>query len=130
MTRYTAVCRRSGGWWAISIPQIRGVHTQARRLDQAADMARDAIALMLDVPADSFDVDVRPEVPDEVDAARHARRRADDAGQQAAEATRTAVQSLLASGYTVRDAGSLLDLSPQRVSQIRRHAKARRPTAA
>lgn len=55
---YTAVCVRSGGWWAISVPQINGVHSQARRLDQVRATAREAIALMLDVPADSFDVEV------------------------------------------------------------------------
>jgi len=41
---YTAVCRRVGDWWAIDVPQIRGVHTQARRLDQVEAMARDAIS--------------------------------------------------------------------------------------
>jgi hypothetical protein len=40
--------RRSGRWWAISVPELKGVHTQARRLDQAEAMAREAIALMLD----------------------------------------------------------------------------------
>jgi predicted RNase H-like HicB family nuclease len=46
---YTAVCRRSGSWWAIGVRELKGVHTQARRLDQVAAMAREAIALMLDV---------------------------------------------------------------------------------
>lgn len=55
-TRYTAVCRRAGDWWAIAVPEINGVHTQARRLDQVEHMAREAIALMLDVAPDSFDV--------------------------------------------------------------------------
>jgi len=35
-----------------------GVFTQARRLDRVEFMARDAIALLLDVPPDSFDVTV------------------------------------------------------------------------
>lgn len=48
MTTYTAVCRRSGRWWAISVPELKGVHTQARRLDQAEAMAGEAVALMLD----------------------------------------------------------------------------------
>ncbi|HEX6499003.1 MAG TPA: type II toxin-antitoxin system HicB family antitoxin [Micromonosporaceae bacterium] len=75
MSSYTAVCRRSGNWWAITVPQIKGVHTQTRRLDQAEHMAREAIALMLNVAPDSFDVEVRPEVPDEVTATINARRK-------------------------------------------------------
>lgn len=53
---YTAVCERSGSWWAVSVPELRGVHTQARRLDQAETMAREAIALLLEFPEDSFTV--------------------------------------------------------------------------
>jgi predicted RNase H-like HicB family nuclease len=120
VTSYTAVCRRSGDWWAISVPEIKGVHSQAKRLDQAEDMAREAIALMLDVAPDSFTVDVRPEVPDEVAVALAARQEAERAEERANRATCEAVVSLLYSGLTVRDAGRLLHISPQRVSQISR----------
>ena len=40
---------RSGGWWAITVPELPGVFSQARRLDQVETMAREAIALMLDI---------------------------------------------------------------------------------
>ena len=60
---YTARCQRSGDWWAISVPDLRGVHTQARRLEKAEAMVRDAIALFLDVPSDSFDVRIEPVLP-------------------------------------------------------------------
>ena len=60
---YTARCQRSGDWWAISVPELRGVHTQARRLDKAEAMVRDAIALFLDVPSDSFEVRLEPVLP-------------------------------------------------------------------
>jgi predicted RNase H-like HicB family nuclease len=56
---YTAVCRRHDDWWVIEVPEVDGVFTQAERLDQVEAMARDAIALMLDVAAGSFDVEVR-----------------------------------------------------------------------
>lgn len=55
---YTAVCRRSGNWWAISVRELKGLHTQARRLDQVADLARDAVALMLDVDPDQIEMSV------------------------------------------------------------------------
>ena len=60
---YTARCRRAGDWWAISVPELRGVHTQARRLEKVEAMVRDAIALFLDVPQDSFDITIEPVLP-------------------------------------------------------------------
>ncbi len=59
----TARCHRSGDWWAISAPELRGVHTQARRLEKAEAMTHDAIPPFLDVPADSFDLRVEPVLP-------------------------------------------------------------------
>ncbi|MEU3452396.1 hypothetical protein ABZ671_02140 [Micromonospora sp. NPDC006766] len=49
------------------MPEIKGVFSQARRLDQVEGMAREAIALMLDVDPHSFDVDVQPDLPQERD---------------------------------------------------------------
>ena len=63
---YIATARRSGDWWAIEVPGVQGVHSQAKRLDQVESMAREAIALMLDVPEDSFDVILVPELDNEV----------------------------------------------------------------
>ncbi|MEU1886994.1 type II toxin-antitoxin system HicB family antitoxin [Micromonospora sp. WMMD987] len=118
MTKYTAVCVRSGKWWSISVPELRGVHSQARRLDQVEDMAREAVALMLDVSPRSFEVEVRPEISAEVAAARQARAKLVEAERSAERATVDAAKTLLEQGYTVRDAGSLLGISPQRVSQL------------
>lgn len=127
MTAYRVECRRVGDWWAIRVPDIKGLHSQARRLDQVPAMARDAIALMRDVDPAAIEVEVHPEAPEEVEAARAARREADHAERLAREATARAVHALLHRGLTVRDAGALLDISPQRVSQIaRRHADRRR----
>ena len=68
MTTCTALCRRSGRWWAIEVPGVDGsIHTQARRLDEVEAMAHDAIALTLDVPPQSFDVEVVPLPPSVLD---------------------------------------------------------------
>lgn len=130
MTNYTAVCQRSGAWWAISVPELKGLHTQARRLSEAEAMVRDAIALLLDVAPDSFDVTLQPEVPEAQEAitdALAARRAAKVADERAAEATIVALRQLTGLGYTVRDAGLLLGLSPQRVSQLTGSAKKAAP---
>lgn len=63
MSTFTAVCRRSGSWWAVSVPELKGVHTQVMRLDQAEEMSREAIALFLDVAPESVEIQVDVEVP-------------------------------------------------------------------
>jgi hypothetical protein len=63
-------------------------------------------------------VTVEPEVPAPVADALAARRAASDAEHAAEQATAAAVKQLLDEGYTIRDAGRLLGLSPQRISQI------------
>lgn len=118
MTTYRVVCRRSGGWWAISVPDLKGVHSQVRRLDQVPDMAREAIALMLDVAPETIQVEVSPEVPSPVSEALEARRAARLAEEIADRTTAAAARVLLDDGFTVRDVGALLGLSPQRISQI------------
>lgn len=130
---YTAVCRRVGDWWAIDIPEIRGVHTQTRRLEQAAAMAKDAIALMLNVPADSFTVTIEPHLDEAAErtvaAATEAAQRARQAVEEAGRLQREAAATLLTKyRLTVRDAGLLLHVSPQRVSQLARKGPASMPT--
>ena len=61
-TLYTARAQRDGNWWTISVAGLPGALTQVRRLDQAEAMTREVIALVLDVPEDSFDVQVVPDL--------------------------------------------------------------------
>lgn len=119
---YTAVCDRSGSWWAITVSELRGVHSQVRRLDQAEAMVREAIALFLEVPEDSFEVVVEPRLPGgsdkAVDELRRRKGQADVAQQAAREAAVEAAEALVGEGLTVRDAGRVLGVSYQRVAQL------------
>lgn len=122
---YTALCERSGDWWAIKVPQVPGVHSQARRLDRVEAMARDAIGLILDVDEDSFDVELDIRLPDSADAAlgrlAAARAQADAAQKEQASAAHQAAEALVKNaGMTVRDAGRILGVSFQRVDQLLR----------
>jgi hypothetical protein len=49
---YTANITREGDWWMIHVPEIDGV-TQAHDLAEAGQMARELIAVTLDVPLDT-----------------------------------------------------------------------------
>src|ERR1700678_1853646 len=55
---YAITTQRSGNWWAFSVPEIPGAHGQTKRLDQVKSEARDVVSMMLDVPDDSFDVEL------------------------------------------------------------------------
>ena len=119
---YTALAERGDGWWAITVPELRGVFSQARRLARVEFMARDAIALFLDIPADSFDVQVREVLDPEVDllVAEAIQARADAIEHQriAARKSREAVRTLDRLGLPQRDIGRVLHLSHQRVAQL------------
>jgi predicted RNase H-like HicB family nuclease len=131
---YTARAQREGKWWAISVKGLPGALSQVRRLDQAEAMAREVIALVLDVPGDSFDVVVAPELGEEYS---HALTELNRAKEQYAESVaalaerQQQVTSLLVrdGGLTVRDAATVLGVSFQRVSQLTSHSEKRTPKA-
>lgn len=122
MMTYEVEAERSGRWWAARVPALPGVHTQARRLDQVADMAREAIALLLDVDESAVDVTVTPTLSEHTREAleRSAAARRDREVAAAAErkALREAARALTDEGLTLRDAGWILGLTHQRVDQL------------
>ncbi|MFJ6132187.1 hypothetical protein [Janibacter terrae] len=71
--KVTAEVVRSGHWWAIEVPQVPGVFTQAKRLDQVAGVVADAVATMTGVDADEVEVSLsaalRPEIQRDIDEA-------------------------------------------------------------
>ena len=124
MTRkhYTAIAERSDGWWAVTIEALPGVFTQARRLDQVADLAADAIGLWLEKDPKTIAVTVETRLPEDlqraVDIARAAREAAERASIHAATSTTSAVASLSTSGLSMRDTGIIIGVSYQRVGQL------------
>lgn len=121
--KVTAKVTRSGDWWAIEVPEVPGVFTQAKRLDQVEDMVRDAVALMTDARPPEITVELIPVLPRDIEGdLRTARDLANQAAvlqAQASAATRRVVVELRENeGLSVRDVGRLLKLSPQRVSQL------------
>lgn len=128
--KVTARVQRSGDWWAVEVPEVPGVFTQTRRLDQVGDMVADAVSTMLDgVAAADVDVTVEPLLSADLEAAvREARIRTLEARQSAEEASRAmraAVRALRRSEHlSVRDAAKILGVTHQRVSQLEKdHVK-------
>ena len=119
---------RSGTWWAITVPELEGVFSQARRLDQVEARAREAISLMLDVEeGDVGELDVCVVPPDSVAALleemRESEAAATAANERAAKLRRQVAQQLRDDGFPLRDIGRLAGISHQRVSQILARAR-------
>lgn len=111
---------RSGDWWAIEAEHDgQPIYTQAKRLDQIEELVRDAFAT-LDVDLADESIDVVPVIgsSDVAEAARTASKEAAQAAKAASESMRRAVSRLQGDGLPVRDVAILLDISPQRVSQL------------
>lgn len=118
-TGYEARLHRIGRWWAVDIPEL-AIHTQCRTLDEAEDMARDAIAEARGIRPDAVAVElVVPEFASLLQCVMEARRHraAADAAEQRtlADAARTLVEDLHVSQG---DACRLLGISHQEVSQL------------
>ena len=123
MKIYTARCQRSSDSWAISVPEVKGVNTQARRLEKAEAMARNAISLFLDVPIDSFEVRVEPilsrEPQKKLGRARKVRGEAEVLQAEPASVSAVVAADLVQGAHlTVCDAGRVLGLSRQRIAQL------------
>lgn len=121
VTTYRVIATQEERFWLLSVPEL-DVVTQARTLDRAEATVRDLIAVWLDVPADSFAVEVEPRLDDEwtklLRETRDARTTADKASARASEMLRTSVTTLHDAGLSAREVGSLVGISYQRVQQL------------
>lgn len=121
MKTYRVRAEREGRFWLLTVPELN-IMTQARRLTEADEMARDLIATWLDMVPDSFAIDLDVALPDELaerrDRARQLREEADRLRDRAAEELRLVVRDAHAAGLSVRELAVALGVSHQRAQQI------------
>ena len=118
----TANCVRDGNWWIVRVPEVRGLYTQVRRLDQVASWVLDAASMLDEQPPEGFTVTVVPQFDDAtlatVTSAKQARQRMRSTQEEAAKASRKAAAQLAAAGLTVRDIGEVLGVSYQHAASL------------
>jgi hypothetical protein len=120
---YDVTVERDGRWWMVAIPELDGL-TQARRLDEVEQMAREYIAVTTDVPLSRVAVRVSGIAADGQDLLEAKilvdglRRRAKDLEALVGELTREVASALTDASVPVRDVSSVLGVSHQRVSQL------------
>jgi predicted RNase H-like HicB family nuclease len=124
----TAKCIRTQNWWAVEVPEVPGVFTQARRLDQVVDQTKDAVATMLEVDPSSVNVAIEHDAAG-VAEVRELQWQARAMSQNASAAMTQLVGQLRDDGFTMRDIGVMLDVSPQRAQQLAARASNKIPDA-
>jgi hypothetical protein len=117
---YQVRAKRWAHGWELHIEGV-GV-TQSHTLRDAERMARDYIALDTGTDPRSIDVEITPEIGGELGektaAARRAVAEAEEARRAAAVQSRDAARKLQGAGLSGRDIATVLQVSPQRVSQL------------
>ena len=124
MHQYKVEITRDGRWWMVHIPEIDGL-TQARRIGEAEQMAREFIALETSTPITQVMVTIAsitvPRLGDIQEPAADIRDLRDVARKAEvafADATKRYAKRATRAGIPVRDIAELLGVSPQRVSQL------------
>lgn len=124
MRNYKIEVHRDGRWWMIVVPEL-GQITQARRISEIEDMARSLIAVSTDAPMSEVAVQVTSitladgdDILGSAEEIQQLRRQAHSLEATAADAARAYALKLTAAGIPVRDAATLLHVSPQRISQL------------
>ena len=120
--RITAKTFRDGSWWGITVPQVPGAVSQAKRLDQVEAAARGAVADLLMVDPAAITIELEIEIPaDErqsIEKAKLHLGEAEAAVKRAAELNSETIKQLRTNGYTTREVAILMGLTPGRVNQI------------
>ncbi len=56
MENFTAIYEYTeDGWWVVSVPEIPGARSQGRTLEEAREMIKDAVTLLLEVRREDAD---------------------------------------------------------------------------
>lgn len=117
-----ATVHRVDGWWSVAFTlDGREMGTQARRFNQVADMVKDAATLMAGGKAEDYTVEIQfadKEYARLLEKCLSTSTEAKKAAQKAATESRSTIVTLREKGLTVREISSMLDISPQRVSQL------------
>ncbi len=126
MTRYTIDYERDeAGWWIARVHGVPGVHSNGRTIAEARRRVREALGLAIgDVAADTAELTDHVKLPRDLTAElskyRKARKSAESAQQRVMGVSQNLARKLTRKlGLSVRDIGELLDLSHQRVQQLK-----------
>jgi hypothetical protein len=141
-TRFTVVVRRDSEdsrFWLADVEGVDGAHTSSRSLATLDRYVREVIVLAADLPdeaEDELQLDWHyqtgdPEVDAQTRRLRQRRTELETANRDLAEHTSELARRLVThSGFSVREAATLLSVSPARVDQMVQQEKKQHAEAA
>ena len=125
---HRVVFTREGKDWTVVAPDVHPAHSWGPNLRSATEHIREAIALVLELPAGAertivLDAEYQFEGMDNSEAdvfriARNARQGLKEAQETADEALRLAIEEGRNHNISMRDIATMTDISYQRVAQI------------
>lgn len=120
--------RRSGDWWALSVPEFPGVHSQVRRLEQAEAMIKEAIGLAFEVSPSEVNVHgpvivVNPELDELLLRTRTYREYLVELRAEVDALSRRLARDMAEEGIPVRDIAKALDVSFQHAAKLAKAEK-------
>jgi predicted RNase H-like HicB family nuclease len=123
---YRVHVTREDGQWLADVPELEGTHTYAASLTALDRRVREAIVLGADLPDEAvadlelfYSYDLADQLIVEANQLRAERQELTRRELQLQQATERLAILLTKRGYSARDAGPLLGISHQRISQIR-----------
>lgn len=122
MMEFTSTARKDGRWWVVQCDQVPGALSQVTRLEDAADHQREAISMVMDIDESEINVSlifgIEGRVRDLLDAAVAKRDEAERLAGAASAEIALAVRTLSDDQVSMRDIGTIIGVSHQRVGQI------------
>jgi len=120
---YSVRVTRSKDWWIAEVPELDRVYTQAKSISQVKSLVREVINLVHDIDPETFDLEIEVAaqdiIGDQFETYLSVREQHMKATTEIEELRRlVAVKLVNEQGLTQADAGAIMKLSPQRVSQI------------
>ncbi|MEY4296422.1 MAG: hypothetical protein RL016_268 [Actinomycetota bacterium] len=121
--RFHANAYLEGKWWMVEVPELNGL-TQARKLTEVTQMTRELISAQLDIPIDSFELEMTIERVNDLDIADRVAKiqaekaRALELERQATAEAQELARELADAKLTVREIGVILGVSHQRAHQL------------
>jgi predicted RNase H-like HicB family nuclease len=125
MKTYRATFEKDeNGYWSVvvEVSKKQAAISDGQTLPKARKRIREALALLLDVPATAFHIDEVIELPSKAKRAlagfAEAKKAAEESADKLEAARKQVASALVAAGLSRRDAGEILGVTGMRVQQM------------
>jgi len=120
--RYAVTATRAGKWWVLQAEEVPAAITQVKKLSDAGEWIAEALSMLLKkaVSPEQIDItiEVEPHLQAEIERTRTAISDLAQIQESVAAQSRALVRNLSSMHMSGVDIAAVLQISPQRVSQL------------